>query len=496
MSTTDFAAQPAQPAQPAPTVRPRYLFVDLDGTLVQTDMLVESLLFQIKRSVWTFFRVIFWLFGGKADLKKKLATDFEFDPSLLPYNPAVLKYVDESRKAGVEVWLATASDERIADAVARHLKVFDGVLASGNGVNVSSTRKLDAIKQVVGQRSFEYIGNSADDVAIWQEAGVARCVRPDSTARAWFMRTQGQVAELTEDTPVRGMWKSFVRAARVHQWLKNILVFIPLLVSHRLGDVASAGAGVATFIAFGLCASSIYLVNDLLDLESDRLHPRKRKRPFASGELPLGVGFVAVPLLLLAGLLLAAVISPQLLAVLLVYLLLTSAYSFSFKRKMAVDVVLLAALYTIRIIAGAAAISVVPTFWLLAFSMFIFLGLALVKRYTELLALEEAGRDKVSGRNYLVADQYVVMAMGVSSCLLSVLVLALYINSPDVGSLYKTPYVLWALCPLLMFWVCRLWLMANRGLVQDDPVVFAVRDRVSQQTAVVAALIIVASTFG
>ncbi|MDR3426435.1 MULTISPECIES: UbiA family prenyltransferase [Silvimonas] len=480
---------------PSPVERPRYLFVDLDGTLVHTDMLVESMLFQIKRSVWTFFRVILWLFGGKAELKQKLANGFEFNPALLPYDAAVIKYVTECRAAGVQVWLATASDERIAAAVAKHLNLFDGVLASGNGVNVSSTRKLDAIQKVVGQRGFEYIGNSRDDVAIWAVAERAQCVRPDGAARAWFMRTKGEVLEMLDGLPHRTMWQSFVRAARVHQWLKNVLVFVPLLVSHRLLDLHSVAAGVVTFVAFGLCASSIYLVNDLLDLESDRLHPRKRNRPFASGELPLWIGFAAVPVLLFIGLVAGAIISPALLGVLLGYLVLTSAYSFSFKGKMAVDVVLLASLYTIRIIAGAAAIGVQPSFWLLAFSMFIFLGLALVKRYSELLALEEAGRDKVSGRNYLVADRMVVMAMGVGSCLLSVLVLALYINSPEVAPLYATPQILWGLCPLLMFWVCRLWLMANRGLVHDDPVVFAVRDRVSQLTVLTGSIIIAVGAF-
>jgi 4-hydroxybenzoate polyprenyltransferase/phosphoserine phosphatase len=477
------------------------LFVDLDGTLVKTDLLYESFLDRLKRDWALPVRVLSWLVQGKAQLKAGLAQGYQVPSASLPYNHAVLDSVRQARADGRPVYLATASHVSIAQPIAEHLGLFDGVIASDQGCNLSGAQKLVRLREVTGSDHFEYLGNSGADIPIWDACAKAGVVQPDEAARKWLAAHPDKASSL--DEPARSSanepaywrpgWQARWRLLRPHQWLKNLLLLLPLVAAHRAFDPASLLAIALAFVAFSLCASAVYVVNDMLDLSADRAHPRKRLRPFASGAVPLSFGFKAAPLLLLGAFGVGALVNAAFLAVLGVYLVMTCAYSLSLKRKMAIDVLMLAALYTIRIGAGTAALAVLPSHWLLGFSTFLFFGLALVKRSSELMVAAEAGKPGASGRNYLVEDLPMVNAMGIASSYLSVLVLALYISGPDVSHLYAHPYMLWLLCPLLLYWLTRLWLITRRGGMHDDPVVYAARDGVSHVVALCGLVIVLAS---
>lgn len=449
--------------------------VDLDGTLLRSDLLYESFLALLRSKPWLVLLLPFWLLGGKAHLKRRIAESVELDVADLPYDPRVIERL-RATHARPRV-LCTASDERLARAVAEHTGVFDEVLASDGANNLAGTRKAEALVARFGERGFDYAGNGEVDVPVWKRArhawvvnGPARLASPPGAAYAVEHHLP----------PAGAALRNWLRALRLHQWLKNLLVFLPLLASHRFLEAPAILASVLAFLAFGLCASGVYLLNDLIDLPSDRRHPRKRTRPFAAGDLPLLHGLVAAPVLTLAAFALAAWISTALLQVLALYFAVTLAYSFRLKRIAMLDVIVLAALYTVRIVAGAAAIGSPLSFWLLAFSMFLFLSLAMLKRYTELAAMMEAGRTGALGRAYSVEDLPLIQSLGAAAGYGAVLVLALYINSPESLALYARPKVLWLICPLLLYWVSRMWIVAHRGAMHDDPVVFAARDRVSQ----------------
>jgi 4-hydroxybenzoate polyprenyltransferase len=465
------------------------LCVDLDGTLIRSDLLVESALALLAHKPLAIFSMFGWLLRGKAHLKRQIAQRVELDPSALPYNGELIAWLREQR-AERQVVLCTASDVKLATPVAEHAAVFDEVIASDGHVNLSGSNKAKALVNRFGEKGFDYIGNAPIDLAVWKHARAALVVESGEA----LSKAAATVATVEKRFEVRaGGIKAWAKALRVHQWIKNVLVFLPLLASHRAFEIDALATTLLAFLCFGLCASSVYLTNDLLDLPSDRQHHRKRNRPFAAGTLPLIAGPIAAVLLLIAGFGLAFFVSHQFVAVLLGYYLLTSAYSIRLKRIMMLDVVVLATLYTTRILAGIAAIHTKPSFWLLAFSMFIFLSLAMVKRYTELLALQASGKVTASGRGYDVDDIPLIQSMGSSSGYLAVLVLALYIDSTASMSLYRHPHYLWMLCPLLLYWISRTWAIAHRGVMHDDPVVFAVMDRTSQILGVIAAVIVAAA---
>ena len=455
------------------------LFVDLDGTLIKTDLLYESFLARLKRDPLVMFRAVIWLLRGKAYLKQQLSEGYALVPELLPYDDNVLQWVRSEQESGRVTVLATASHQSLALPVAAYVDCFDHVLASDDQHNLAGLSKLAAIREFTGDQSFAYVGNSGADIPIWNAAQQVVVANPTFAVRRWLVRRSSKDAQLLQGEQPNRL-KAMLKALRVHQWLKNILVLVPLLVSHQFNDPhALLGAGMA-FLVFGLFASSVYIINDLVDLESDRRHPRKCRRPFASGALPIPVGLLIAPVLLLGAITCATLLLPhRFLLVMLAYLLATTLYSFWLKAKPVIDVILLACLYTVRIVAGTAAIGIAPSFWLLAFSMFIFLGLALVKRYAELDSLARSSQLKAAGRGYHLEDMPILQSMGAASCYLSVLVLALYINSPEVRLLYPAPWVLWLLCPMLLLWITRVWLLTHRGLMHDDPVVFAARDRFS-----------------
>jgi len=356
---------------------------------------------------------------------------------------------------------------------------------------VAGHAKAEALVERYGERGFDYLGNHRVDLPVWKHAAGAVVVNA-SESLANQARAQTRLIDHLPGQP--GGLRTWIKALRLYQWLKNLLVLVPLLTAHRLFEPEALVNAALAFLAFGLCASGVYLLNDLLDLAPDRQHPRKRKRPFAAGTLPLFHGLVATPLLTLAGFALALWTSPAFALVLLIYFITTLAYSFTLKRIVMIDVVVLAALYTVRIIGGAFAIDSPRSFWLLAFSMFIFLSLALLKRYTELAAAATQGKQKASGRGYSVADLPLVQSFGTAAGYIGVLVFALYINSPDSLRLYATPQVLWLLCPVLLYWISRAWFVAHRGDMHDDPIVFAARDRVSQAVGLAGLIIVMAAT--
>jgi 4-hydroxybenzoate polyprenyltransferase len=462
------------------------LCVDLDGTLIRSDLLIESALSLLAKQPLSLFWMLGWLLRGKAYLKKQIALRVEIDPAALPYNAELVSWLAEQRGSRRMV-LCTASDMKLAAPVAAHVAVFDEVIASEGTVNLSGSNKARELVEKFGEKGFDYIGNAPVDLAVWKHANGALVVEQgDSLSNA-----AARVTTVIKRFPVkRGGIRTWAKALRVHQWIKNVLVFLPLLAAHRILELEAVATTVLAFVCFGLCASSVYLTNDLLDLPSDRQHHRKRHRPFAAGTLPLIAGPILAVVLLIAGFTLAFAVSRQFAAVLLGYYILTTAYSFQLKRIMMLDVVVLATLYTTRILAGTAAIATQPSFWLLAFSMFIFLSLAMVKRYVELLSLQASGKVKASGRGYDVDDIPLIQSLGASSGYLAVLVLALYVDSTASMKLYAHPHYLWLLCPLLLYWISRTWAIAHRGVMHDDPVVFAVMDRTSRVLGAVAAVIV------
>lgn len=454
------------------------LVVDLDGTLLRSDLLLETGMAFVRSHPLQLHKPFMWLAKGKAALKEGLARSVDLDVSVLPYNPAVLELIKTERAKGRSVVLATASHQLLAERIAAHLHVFDQVLATEGGRNLTAHNKRDVLVELYGQGGFDYLGNSMDDIIVWAEARKAYVVNPESGVER-RAQAQGNVEQvmLSRSTDL----KDWMKELRLHQWMKNALLFVPLLAAHQLVNPVLLLQGILAFVLFGLCASSVYLLNDLLDLADDRHHATKRYRPFASGRLTIKSGLLVFPLLLIAAFGGASLLLPwAFAAILLAYYILTLAYSLSLKRQMAVDVIALAVLYTVRIIAGAAAFGLALTFWVLAFSMFIFLSLALVKRYSELREARTKGRtEKTRGRGYYPADLEMISSLGASSGYLAVMVLALYIHDQATAALYSYPQVIWLACPLLLFWITRVWMLTHRGLMHDDPVVFAIRDRVS-----------------
>jgi 4-hydroxybenzoate polyprenyltransferase len=463
------------------------LCVDLDGTLVRTDLLLESFLGLLKRSPLRAARALLRLRRGRAVFKQDIADQVDLDASVLPYDDEIIAYLREERAGGRRIVLTTASNEKYARQVADFVGLFDDVLASDATTNLSGRRKLERLRGRFGSGKFDYAGNSFADLMIWPEARNALLVRPERGVENRAVR-RARVTRVFRARSDRAA--AVVHAMRPYQWLKNLLLFVPLIAAHRIGEIDLLATALVAFFSFSLCASSAYVVNDLLDLRADRYHPRKRHRPFASGVLSVKHG-VALSLLLLAcGLALAALVSAAFLATVALYYALTLAYSLAIKNRVVVDIILLAGLYTLRIIAGGVAVHIVPSFWLLAFSMFIFLSLALVKRYSELAGLKDADQVTTMGRGYRQGDLPTLISLGTASGYTAVLVLALYINSSVVVGLYERPMYLWGVLPLLLYWVSRLWVGAGRGKIDDDPLLFALRDNVSRAVAVAVALIL------
>jgi 4-hydroxybenzoate polyprenyltransferase/phosphoserine phosphatase len=466
------------------------LCVDLDGTLTLVDTLQELLLDMARREPAALLRMPFWLLRGKAWFKAQAARYGRVDAQVLPYREDLLEWLRKQKASGRRLVLATAANEAVARRVAQHLALFDEVHASDDRINLSGAAKRDALVKRFGERGFDYVGNARTDLRVWSGAREAVVV---GGGRGLARLAARLAAPGPSFAAPRAGLRTWLRALRIHQWVKNLLMFVPLLMAHRFADHGRLVGTAVGFGAFCLCASSVYLLNDLLDLVADRHHPRKRLRPFASGALPEAQGLALALLLLVAAVSIEAWMGRRVLVVLLSYYFITLGYSLRFKRVMVLDVMLLAVLYTLRIIAGAAAGNVVLSFWLLGFSCFVFLSLGIVKRCTELGMIGKDNGDTLPGRGYQPGDLPILATFGVAAGYAAVVILALYINSPQSQLLYSQPVYLWLLCPLLLFWISRIWFLTHRGQMHDDPVVFALRDRTSFVVALLGLIIILAA---
>ncbi len=461
------------------------LCVDLDGTLVRSDMLLESFIRLLRQKFLYIFFIPFWLLKGRSCLKHEIAAKVSIDYACLPYNRKVIEYIEKEKKKGRDIILVTAADKIIAEGVAAHLNLFDEVLASTDGVNLKGKKKAAVLVGKYAEQGFDYIGNEMVDLAIWKHAATAISVNHSRRLRR-ILSGFDRLEYIEPDTE-KSFFRTSIRALRPHQWSKNILVFVPLLLAHSYFDEARVLSTLLAFISFCLCASAVYIFNDLMDLDADRQHPDKKNRPFAAGDLSILSGLVLSALLLSLSAFLAFNISLGYTLVFAVYFLTTTAYSLGLKSVALLDVFILAGLYTLRVLAGTFSADAELSFWLLAFSLFIFFSLAMLKRYSELYNLEQREKKRTVVRGYSTDDKNILALLGVASGYISVLVLALYITTPEHMVEYRNPEFLWIVFPALLYWISRVWLLASRGQMNEDPVLFALKDIPSYFIALIAA---------
>lgn len=469
------------------------IFVDLDGSLILSDSLWESILVFLKTNPLKSIFFPYWLLSGKASFKEKISEFVNLDVNSLPYRPSVLALIDRSKMRGQRVVLATAANEKIAHAVCSHLGVFDDVLSSSPASNLKGRKKLEAILKYTKGKSFDYIGDSRADIPIWEKSEKAFAIAPSREIALIFYQNENWT--IIEERQKSNLLPA-LKALRIHQWAKNALLFVPLLLAHQAGNLSIVFSVFLAFITFSLCASATYIWNDLFDLADDRKHQTKKNRPLASGQLSIPYGFgLSLVMLFFSFLIAVMFMSTNFLTMLFGYVAITVSYTFYFKKKLMADVLLLAGLYTYRIIIGGVSVNIEVSPWLLVFSIFFFLSLAFLKRYTELAtAIDAHSSDKPGNRGYWPADLEMVRSFGTSSGYVSVLVFALYLNSSGVFLLYSTPEFLWLICPCLIYWLSRIWFLAHRGQINEDPVLFSIRDRISQGLAVVVACLLLLAT--
>ena len=467
----------------------KVLAVDLDGTLLRSDLLYESACYKLSISFFYLFQMIKYVFSGKANFKARLAQGFEFDPALLPFRHSVIDFVKQGRSDGAHTVLISASNQHLVSQIAEFLECFDEAFGSDDKTNLKGVNKAKFLVDKYGVNGFDYVGDSIADIPVWKEAdkiliagASKRVIKKVSYIFSYY--------ECIEE-PLNSKI-SYVKTLRPHQWLKNLLVFAPLIAAHSI-EFEEWFAGFIGFIAFNLISSSVYVLNDLLDLAADRQHPRKRIRPFAAGDVPIKFGLLTIPVLILLGVFVASNLPSTFALVLAAYFVITLFYSFFLKRRALVDIITLTGLYTLRVIAGAAATGLLLSPWIVAFCLFLFLALAAIKRQTELVSNLSLGQLGTIGRDYRVDDLLIIVMIALSSGCISVLVFALYINSPVVLSLYSSPWFLWGACPVLLYWIIRLVLLAHRGEMHDDPVIFATKDTVS---LFCGAIIVICGVFG
>ncbi len=461
------------------------LCVDLDGTLISSDVIWESILVLLKFRPYQLFFVPFWLLRGRAHLKKRLAEVTGLNVAALPYRVDVLEFVKAEHDRGRKIALVTASDLLVAQKISVHLGIFDQVLATNGERNLKGKEKAALLSRTFGERNFDYVGDSSADIPAWSIARSALVVGGKGLVhRAGKVASVGKVFR----TP-RASIRTWFRALRGQHWMKNSLLFLPLVLAHTLHPKALLRT-VFGFAVFGMCASGLYVVNDLLDLHSDRFHPWKHKRPFAAGEIPIWEGILISLVLFAVSLVCGFLLSTQFLTVLLIYSGLTMCYSLYLKRIALLDAFVLSSFYSIRIFAGSTLTAVPLSQWFLAFSMFFFLSLAMAKRYSELVGAADLLKSGRSGRGYLPGDRELLLVLGVASSFSAVVVFTLYVHSQDVLRLYRRPEPLLFLTPLVLYWLSRIWLQAHRGRLTDDPVTLALRDPVSYAVAAISAVII------
>jgi 4-hydroxybenzoate polyprenyltransferase len=467
------------------------LCVDLDGTLIRTDSLYESLLLLLKSRPWAILLLFPWLLRGRAYFKQRIAAGGRVQPSSLPYNPEFLQWLRSEKATGRTIVLATAADGAIAREVADHLGLFDEIVASDGVDNVKGARKLARLEERFGDE-FEYAGNARADLPIWRRARKAIAVDAPRAVVA-ELASAGKLSHSFERP--KGRWRAWREALRIHQWSKNLLVFVPVLTSHRILEPVTVKRASVMFLAFSFAASALYIVNDLMDLSADRQHPDKRRRPFASGDLGIEAGLLAAPLLMMLALAVAAPLGRAALLTLAVYGCASLSYSLWLKSRAPLDVFLLTGLYTLRILAGGVVTHIWISGWLLSLSVFLFLSLAFSKRVSELVRQRRRNVESTDGRGYRTSDLEQVNTFGVTSGFLSSLVLAFYISSDQVRALYRQPMYLWLLFPILLYWLSRLWMLAWNGELDEDPVLYAVKSPLTYWLGCISLLLLIIAKF-
>jgi 4-hydroxybenzoate polyprenyltransferase/phosphoserine phosphatase len=461
----------SQPDQTATRSKP--LCVDLDGTLVKSDTLVDSLLALARNRPRLLLQLPGALFRGKAAFKAFVTSHTELDVAHLPYNHKVLHFLQEERSRGRELYLATGADVHLAERVAEHLGLFSGVLGSDGATNLTGQKKLAILHSRFGNDGFAYIGNSSADLPLLIDASEKMLANPSTSLRSSIRRRGITPSHIFEERA--NVFRSLIKALRPHQWAKNLLILLPPLLAHDR-SLPVLGKALLAFLCFCCTASATYLVNDLLDLEADRRSTRKRSRPFASGDLAPATGLIACAGLLILGLAVARALPVDFFAWLMVYIVSTFAYSLYLKRVALLDVLVLSGLYTVRLLAGGAATNTPISHWLAGFAIFLFFSLAIVKRFAELENFRLAGKQLSNGRGYLMTDVEQMRAFGTASAFAAVVVFANYISSQDVVRLYSHARYLWLIVPFMILWTCRVWLLASRGELNEDPVAFALTD--------------------
>lgn len=472
------------------------LCVDLDGTLLKTDTLHELIVRLVKQEPWQLFLLPWILFQcvsrGKQYLKQYVAERVELAAALLPCNEQFLAYLKEEHKKGRKLILVTGCHEKVARVIADQTGLFDDVIATNDQINLTGIQKAKRLVALYGEKGFDYAGNSFVDRVVWQSSRECILVNASSVLR---IRLSSELPFAHVFDERRFSFLRLIKGLRLHQWAKNMLIFLPALTAHVFWQMEVLTVLLVAFIAFGCCASFSYVINDLLDIDDDRKHHRKKFRPFASGEISIPAALTLAILLLVAAVALALLLPLRFAGLLLFYFLATNFYSFWLKKIPILDVSMLAGLYTLRVLAGAVAIQAQPTFWLIAFSAFLFFSLAIVKRLSELLYLQKNVVGKVKARGYVAEDISILQSLGGSSAIAAVLVLALYVDSDNVRLLYHSPNQLWLLCPVLLLWLGRVWLVTGRGNMHDDPVVFALKDRISWIILCAAAAVLISATY-
>lgn len=465
------------------------LFVDLDGTLIKTNTLHEAILALARTAPQRLLLLPFWLLRGQAYLWHRLSQYVSLDVALLPYRPEVIEYLKMEKRANREITLISGAHHTLVVKVARHLKLFDHCMGSDGTAHLIGEKKLEVIVHLFGKKSFDYIGDSRSDIPIWKESRRAVIAGSNKILLARLRKCASSYDHIEpRDKPgIRSLFK----AMRVYQWSKNLLLFAAIFLGHQFTNTALIFNVLRGFVAFSLCGSAVYILNDLIDLEADRLHAGKRNRPFAAGDISPVTGVLISAVLLLGAFAIAIPLSINFASMLGAYFALTLLYSFYLKEKLLLDVFLLASLYTIRVWAGGACTGIAISHWALAFFMCLFLSLALAKRHSELMASAGAKEDKpLNRRGYRRSDIQFVLAYGCGSSLMSVLVIAIYLNSPDVSAHYRRPSLLWFVCPTLAYWSARLWILAARSQLDDDPVLFAIKDKISYLLGAIIVMIV------
>jgi 4-hydroxybenzoate polyprenyltransferase len=460
------------------------IVVEVDATLNKQTLIIESLTILLNKRPERLFVVPVWFLMGHERLQQEIDRRIPIDAYPMPYRAEVLEYLRKQLAKGRTVVLTTGTDKQLARRVAKDLRISAGIMTDGSCGTPAPKLKRECLVRGLGHKGFDYVGNRSGDLAVWSAARKVVLINPS----AQLLRMVSKVTEVQgvfEDR--RARTRDYWNALRPTHWLKNCLVFVALYDGHIFNEPVLLGKAFLAFVALCLCTSSGYLVNDVFDIRADRRHPQKRQRPFASGLLPLSYAITMAPALLVMSCALSVLVSPVLLGTVLIYIALSLTYSLYLKTVVLLDVIVLAGLYTLRILSGAAVTGEWPSEWLLASSMFLFASLALVKRYDELVVMRSVDGDHTKARSYSGSDAELLASMGAASGFAAILTFVLYIWHSS-AQLYGRHEVVWFLCPLLLYWLAHIWLTAHGGRLREDPVVFALHDRTSRNLLVLMSI--------